>query len=409
MSIAQAQRKPIEVILAELHPGQQRIVDESTRFNVLACGRRFGKTTLGIDLLIDKALDGLPTGWFSPTYKMLSEVWRELKEITLPLQTKVQAQEHRIELITGGSIDCWSLDVADSARGRKYARVVLDEAAMVSGLGNAWQAVIRPTLTDYQGDAFMLSTPKGINFFHECYQRGLDPLQPDWQCWHMPTTDNPMIEPKEVESARLELPEQIFRQEYLAEFMQNEGAVFRNIENCLTALPSTPEAHQGHNIVAGVDWGQKNDFTVISVICVSCRCEIELDRFNKIEWAFQRARLMGIYHKWLITNILVESNSIGSPNLEALINEGMRVRGFETTSSSKQPLIQSLALCFERSECRWLPDATAKTELLAYESKINAITGRIAYSAPEGGHDDTVMARALAWECVQKGGIGNAY
>jgi len=409
VSSAQAQQKPIEITLAELHPGQQRIVDEAVRFNVLACGRRFGKTTLGIDLLIDKSLDGLPTGWFSPTYKMLSEVWRELKEITRPLQTKVQAQEHRIELLTGGSIDCWSLDVADSARGRKYARVVLDEAAMVAGLDNAWQAVIRPTLTDYKGDAFLLSTPKGINFFHECYQRGLDPLQPEWQCWHMPTVANPLIDPGEVESARQELPEQIFRQEYLAEFMQNEGAVFRNIEACLTAQASTPDAHRGHRIVAGVDWGQKNDFTAISVFCASCRSEVELDRFNRIEWAFQRARLRAIYDRWLLSDGLVETNSIGGPNLEALIMEGMRVRGFETTSASKSPLIQSLALCFERGEGRWLPDPTAKTELLAYESKINAITGRISYSAPEGGHDDTVVARALAWECVQKGSLGNAY
>lgn len=409
MSSAPAQQNRIEITLAELHPGQQRIVDEAARFNVLACGRRFGKTTLGIDLLIDKALDGYPVGWFSPTYKMLSEVWRELKEITRPLQTKVQAQEHRIELLTGGSIDCWSLDVADSARGRKYARVVLDEAAMVAGLDNAWQAVIRPTLTDYKGDAFLLSTPKGINFFHECYQRGLDPLQPDWQCWHMPTVGNPLIDSAEVEAARTELPEQIFNQEYLAEFLQNEGAVFRNIEACLTAQPSTPDQHKGHRIVAGVDWGQKNDFTAISVLCASCRCEVELDRFNRIEWAFQRARLRTIYDRWMLSDILVETNSIGGPNLEALAHEGLRVRGFETTSSSKPPLIQSLALCFERMECRWLPDPTAKTELLAYESKINAITGRIAYSAPEGGHDDTVMARALAWECVQKGGIGNAY
>ena len=409
MSNAQAQPKQIELVLPEMHPGQRRIIEQATRFNVLACGRRFGKTMLGIDLLIDKALDGLPVGWFSPTYKMLQEVWSELKRVTQPLQTRISAQDHRLELLTGGLIDCWSLDAADSVRGRKYARVVLDEAAMVPGLAEAWQAAIRPTLTDYQGDAFLLSTPKGINFFHECYQRGIDPLQPDWHCWHMPTVDNPYINPAEIEAARLELPDQVFKQEYLAEFMQNEGAVFRNIEACLTAPVSTPDQHRGHRIVAGVDWGQKNDFTVISTVCANCRSEVELDRFNKIEWAFQRARLRAVYDRWQVSDILVETNSIGGPNLEALHADGLRVRGFETTAASKSPLIQSLALALERSECRWLPDAIGKTELLAYESKINAITGRISYSAPEGGHDDTVMARALAWESIQRGSIGNAY
>jgi hypothetical protein len=399
----------IEVTLPTLHPGQRRIVDEARRFNVLACGRRFGKTMLGIDLLIDRALDGYPVGWFSPQYPMLVDVWKEIKRLTLPLQARVSVQEHRIELITGGVIDCWSLAAVDSARGRKYARVVIDEAAMVPNLDDAWQAVIRPTLSDYQGDAYFLSTPKGLNFFHQCYSRGMDPSQGDWMAWHAKTTDNPYISPDEVETARQELPEQVFQQEYLAEFLQNEGAVFRGIDECLTNDPTTPEQHAGHETVAGVDWGQQNDFTAISVICRTCRREVALDRFNRIEWAFQRARLTEIIREWKVTAVIAESNSIGQPNLEALILEGLPVRGFETTSASKSPLIQSLALALERRECRWLANETARLELLAYEASVNKTTGRISYSAPSGGHDDTVMARALAWKACLEGGFGNAY
>jgi hypothetical protein len=106
---------------------------------------------------------------------------------------------------------------------------------------------------------------------------------------------------------------------------------------------------------------------------------------------------------------MVETNSIGSPNLEALQREGMSVRGFETTGSTKPPLIQSLALALEREECRFLPDPVGRVELLSYESRINSTTGRVSYSAPDGGHDDTVIARAIAWECVQKGNLGTAY
>jgi len=397
----------IELVLPSLHPAQQQIIDEARRFNVLACGRRFGKTMLGIDLIIDKVLDGYPVSWFSPTYKMLAEVWKEIVETTKQLQTRVAKQEHRIELITGGVIDCWSLDAADSVRGRKYARVIVDEAAMVPNLYDSWQAAIRPTMTDYVGsDAFMLSTPKGVDFFFDCFSRGVDDQQSDWKAWQKPTSENPYIDPAEIEAARQELPDQIFRQEYLAEFLQNSGAVFRNIDACLRADSGQ---HQDHRLFAGVDWGQKHDFTVISVICATCRQEVELDRFNKIEWAFQRARLKASIDRWRVQAVIAETNSIGQPNLEALVREGLPVRGFETTASSKPPLIQSLALALERVECQWLPDPVGRVELLSYEAKRNATTGRVSYSAPSGGHDDTVMARALAWECVQRGAVGNAY
>jgi hypothetical protein len=402
-----AASKTIEVVLPSLHPAQQQIIDEARRFNVLACGRRFGKTMLGIDLIIDKVLDGYPVSWFSPTYKMLAEVWKEIVETTKPLQTRVAKQEHRVELITGGVIDCWSLDAADSVRGRKYARVIVDEAAMVPNLYDSWQAAIRPTMTDYVGsDAFMLSTPKGVDFFFDCFSRGVDDQQSDWKAWQKPTSENPYIDPAEIEAARRELPEQIFRQEYLAEFLQNSGAVFRNIDACLRADSGQ---HQSHRLFAGVDWGQKHDFTVISVLCATCRQEVELDRFNKIEWAFQRARLKAIVERWGVQSVMVETNSIGSPNLEALQREGMSVRGFETTGSTKPPLIQSLALALEREECRFLPDPVGRVELLSYESRINSTTGRVSYSAPDGGHDDTVIARAIAWECVQRGNLGTAY
>jgi len=93
---------------------------------------------------------------------------------------------------------------------------------------------------------------------------------------------------------------------------------------------------------------------------------------------------------------LVELNSIGSPNFEALQPDCPNLRGFETTGASKSPLIQSLALALERTEAQWLNDPVGKAELMAYESKISPQTGRVSYSAPEGQHDDTVIARALA-------------
>src|SRR5262245_25735056 len=147
--------------LANLHSSQQLVVSQSKRFNVLVCGRRWGKTTLAIDRLVRPAFESYPVAYFSPTYKMLTDVWRELKRVLYPVTARVSAQEHRIELTSGGIVDMWSLDAPDSVRGRKYKRVVVDEAAMIRDLQEAYQAVIRPTLTDYEGDAWFPSTPKG--------------------------------------------------------------------------------------------------------------------------------------------------------------------------------------------------------------------------------------------------------
>jgi hypothetical protein len=393
-----AQEQSLTIKLPALHAGQRRVAQEARRFNVLACGRRFGKTTFGIDRNVHPALRGLPVVWFSPTYKMLAEVWRDAKRILAPVTRHVSTQEKRLELVTGGTLDMWSLDNPDAARGRKYSRAVIDEAAMISGLEEAWQAVIRPTLTDYEGDAWFLSTPRGVNFFKDLFDRGQDPERGPYASWQMPTLTNPHIPPGDIESAREELPEMVFRQEYLAEFMQGEGAVFRNVEANMVAPAgqSYGQHHDGHRVVAGVDWAQKHDFTAISVVCATCRKEVALDRFNKIEWEFQRGRLKALAGAWKVRHIEAEENSIGSPNIEALRREGLNVVAFTTTAQSKPPLIQSLALALERREYDWLNLPVATAELVAYESKVSANTGRISYGAPEGKHDDTVIARALA-------------
>jgi hypothetical protein len=388
----------IELELPAHHEAQRQIVRESKRFNVVACGRRFGKTLLGTELDLAPALEGYPVAWFSPTYKMLSPVWREIKELFRPVTKSVNVQEHRIDLITGGEFVMWSLEAPEAIRGRPYKRVVVDEAAMVPHFQDTWQAIIRPTLSDYVGDAYWLSTPKGMNFFKQGFDYGQDPLMPDWASWRFPTSANPYIDAAEIESAREELPELTFKQEYLAEFLQSEGAVFRNIEPNLTAQSSDPAVHKGHRIVQGVDWAQKHDFTVICTFCATCHVELALDRFNQIQWAIQRDRLVTAYKFWGVSRTLAEENSIGSPNIEALQKEKINVSPFTTTASSKPPLIQSLALCFERNEAKWLPDPVAKAELVAYESKVSSVTGRPSYGAPEGMHDDTVIARALAWD-----------
>jgi hypothetical protein len=393
----------INLKLPAPHPAQKLIDDCDTRFIVAVCGRRFGKTTSIPRKRIHKLLRGEQGAYFAPSYRMLQEFYRSTKSLLAPITTKVSKQEHRLEFIGGGSLTMWSLDNPDSVRGQKYHFADIDEAAIVKELEEAWNAVIRPTLTDFRGEAAFWSTPKGINYFHKLFTRGTDPEYPDWSSFQFPTSANPYIDASEIEAARMELPLDVYRQEYLAEFITGEGAVFRRIEENLTSDRTTPREHIGHNLVAGVDWGQVSDFTAISIVCENCLQEVELDRFNQLDWEFQRTRLLALMDKWNIKMTMVEENSIGSPNLEALQKNTLRsVKGFLTTASSKPPLIQSLALAFEQTEIKWLDIPVATAELQSYEAHRNEVTNRIQYAGAKGGHDDTVIARALARWAIEE-------
>jgi hypothetical protein len=397
---SQADSGALALDLPPLYPLQQQIKDEAARFNVLCIGRRAGKTYLSTRLILETVQAGFPAAWFVPDYKVAIEAWRDIVRPLKAVATKVNATERRIELPNGGVVEIWTLENEDAGRGRKYKRVVVDEAAMAPRLKLAWENAIRPTLTDMQGDAWFPSTPKGLNYFYELFQRGVDPAQPDWKSWQLPSSVNPFLPQSEIDAIRLEVPELTFKQEILAEFLSGDGAVFRNVDTCLTAPETTPDAHNGHLLVAGIDWAKQHDFTSVSVICCHCRAEVALDRFNQIGWALQRGRVLSLLNKWNVEHALAELNSIGSPNLEALqefLPDNRIVAGFDTTAKSKPKLIQDLALCFERAEAQWLPDQTARHELIAYEATITE-SGYTKYSAPEGGWDDTVIARALAWK-----------
>lgn len=380
---------------------QVRVTREARRFNVVCCGRRWGKTKMGVDRFVEPVLSGRPVGWFAPTYKVLDDAWQQCKLLFEPVTTRKDETDHVLRTVTGGSIEMWSLENEDAGRSRKYARVIVDEAALVHNLGQIWQESIRATLADYQGDAFFFSTPKGMNFFRTVWLRGQDPLQTAWASWQFPTSSNPYIRAEEVEAARRELPERSFRQEWLAEFLEDAGGVFRRVREAATAARVAPYAGL---FVAGLDWAQASDFTVLTVIDARTRRVVDMDRFNQVDWALQRARVRAMAERWQLASIVTEVNSIGSPNFEALAREGLPVVAFETTAASKPPLIESLALALEQGELALLDDPVLVGELEAYERTVSEVTGRSRYSAPEGQHDDTVMSLALAWWGVVSGG-----
>jgi len=402
----------LDIRLANLHPAQQMIRDSPARFKVLACGRRFGKTAIAVDMLCSTLLDGQSAAYFAPTYRMGAEVWRALNERLRPLIRHAREDDWRMELRTGGIFEGWSLasGAGEWVRGRKYHFVVIDEAALFDS-ADMWHGAIRPLLTDYEGGALFCSTPKGRNWFWQLYSQGQSADYPDWASWRYPTAANPYIKAAEIEAAKRGMPERFYRQEYEAVFLDDGGVVFRNVDRvCVgkpyTLTPSPSPSGRGERsseaCYFGVDWGKDNDFTAVSVMTREGR-QVWLERFNQIGWATQRGRLAALYERFQPNMILAEENSIGSVNIEALQAEGLPVRGFMTTAKSKTPLIDHLALAMEKGEVLLLDDAILKHELMAYE--MNRTRQGWSYSAPPGVHDDTVIVTALSlWVAKRYGG-----
>jgi hypothetical protein len=377
---------------AKPHPGQAAVHDHPARFKVLAAGRRWGKTRLGVHECLDVASRGGRAWWVAPSYKMSEVGWRPLKNMGLKIGAEIRKVDRQIILPGGGEIAVRSADNPDSLRGEGLDFVVMDECAFM--LEEAWTEALRPALSDRLGKAMFISTPKGRNWFWRLWMRGQG-SDPDWRSWRLPTSDNPFIQGSEVEAARTMLPELTFEQEYLAVFLENQGAVFRNMAACMSAPNTTPEAHRGHHIIAGLDWGKQKDFTATSIGCSTCRVEIARDRFNQIDYQYQYQRIGELWRHWGVQSAQVETNSIGEPGFEALQRAGLPVMGFVTTASTKPPLIENMALTLERAEWQFHADPIWTGELEAYERKVSPTTGRSQYGAPDGMHDDTVMARAL--------------
>ncbi len=380
-------RLQIEPIEDALHDGQLRVLREAGRFNVLECGRRFGKTHMGIQLAVDRAIDGAEVGWFAPTYRYLADPWRAVEKILGPAIVKLDRVEKRIDLVSGGSIDFWSLDSVDAGRGRRYDRVIIDEAGIVRDLGPAWQETIRATLADKQGDAWFLGTPKGRSFFHRCFERG-QIGDGGWKSWRLPTTTNPTIRPEEIAAAEKELPRMVFEQEFLGIPADDGGNPFGldAIERSVGDLSTDPVAAIGIDLAKSVDYtvvcGLDND----GGVCL-------LERWQG-PWAETIRRIESLISE---QPVLIDSTGVGDPIVEDLQRRHPRVEGFKFSQTSKQQLMEGLATAFQTGRVR-IPDGWLRVECETFEYAYTR-TG-VRYEAPSGMHDDGVCALALALRCL---------
>ena len=228
---------------------------------------------------------------------------------------------------------------------------------------DAWTEALRPALADRKGGALFISTPKGHNWFWHLWH-GADAA--DWKAWRFTSYDNPFIDNAEIDAAKAQLPERTFSQEFLAEFIDDAGGVFRSVMAAATATPA--DGRRGDTMyVAGLDWALSYDFTVLSIVNVNTRELVYIDRYNGVDYSMQRQRIKAACDRFGVAGIIAEANAMGKPNNDELRRMGLPVRDFTTTNATKADIIENLAAAFEQGNIRILNDAQLIAELQAYE------------------------------------------
>ena len=225
----------MEIRLPELHQGQVDIFNARAQFNVVCCGRRWGKTKLMVAMAGNEAAYGGKVGLFTPEHKQLSEPFDELTEILRPIKRTFDRTNGRIRLLTDGKIDFWATtDNHLAGRGREYHLGCWDEVAFAKNnqAGEIWKKAIKPTLLTTRGSFWLFSTPNGIdqdNFFYQAWHdRSLGFKQ-----HHAPTSSNPYVPPDELEKYKKEYHPLAFQQEFLAEFIDWGSSTFFKLDYLL--------------------------------------------------------------------------------------------------------------------------------------------------------------------------------
>lgn len=377
--------------LPSLHAGQVTVYRNRKRFNVVQCGRRWGKTLFGEVVACEGAIEGNSVGWFAPTYKYLEEVWRDLNRDLRNVIKTSSFQQKRIELRTGGTIECWTMDSPDPGRSRKYHTVILDECGITKDLLEIWRSSIRATLTDYKGDAWLLGTPKGRREFHTLFAKG-EQGDEGWASFRMPTSSNPAIDPDEIAAAKRELPPHIFAQEFEGIPADDGGNPFgmAAIAECF----GLGRTIQDRKVVCfGIDLARAQDYTVVTGLNAGGQV-VYFDRWNGIPWHETMSRITRATESAKVP-AYADSTGVGDAICEELQRRGNGyIEGFHFSSKSKQGLMEGLAAGIQTKAIAFAEEVI-RSELECFEYEYTK-TG-VSYSAPSGLHDDCVCSLALAW------------
>jgi len=388
--------------------GQVEVLADEHRFQVLRAGRRWGKTKVGARKLLRKAInqDDTLCWWIANSYRNVrrgyAEVVRQLpRELLAKPAPAATAQELVLQLVTGSRIEFYSAGNPDALAGAGVDSVVGDEAALWPHGEELWFQLVRPTLMDTGGDALLISTPRGRNWFYRMDMKGKDPHEPDFQSWHFPQSANPYIPTEETEAAREEMPDFMYRQEIMAEYVSSAASIF-DTDGAVVQMVE-PRGH----VFVGIDLGKKQDYTVITACRAEDRMPCHHERFDRLtKWPHQKEAIMdalslieGTYGVTGVT-VAVDTGGPGDVVVDDLEDEGVDIQPVKFTNQWKRQAVRQLAADLAGGRAFILPQQ--QEEFDSYEYEITD-SGNYKFEAATG-HDDEVSAKLLEhWELTQSG------
>ncbi|HWY35521.1 MAG TPA: phage terminase large subunit [Nitrosopumilaceae archaeon] len=385
----------------EPHDKQKEVLrscslESPNMYTIVVAGRQGGKSTSAKHQTIYWSLTypGSRIWYVMPSEGQCRSVWRDIVVALQPtgvIKSK-KASSGSIEIIFhNGTILEFKSGSSSSLRGTPINFLILDEAAFLKA--SVVESDILPSLNVAGRKVLICSTPKGKNWLWNFYQMGQDKHNKDYKSFKFVSTDNPQADIKKIQIAKDRAPEGIFRQEYLAEFV--DGAeVFKNIDELCCLKPEDFTPINGIKTFCGIDIGLKTDETVITIIDQSGHMVL-IDRFTGLSTPATVNRILEILKKWKPTKTSIETNNQGLTIFDYLFKEYKNIEEFTTTNQSKEEIVNRLIAAFSGKEIKLFNDSEIKKQLEAFIFEMTE-TGKVRYKAGYG-HDDIVISVCLAW------------
>jgi phage terminase large subunit-like protein len=380
-----------------MSPDQTRMIDDPHPLLWVGTGTKTGKTVAGAQWIIEGIALGDRCAWVGPWFKRTRTGWEHVAGAfkAAKLAGLVRSRDDEMRLLlpaSGGVLECFSGDNPDSIFGEAFNRVFVDEAGRQPP--GVLSAVTSTTTATNGRIKVAFNLDRGRRHWAIAgllaARSGDDPAQ-GWIT--LKTSQSPYVPAEAIERARRTLPAHVFAALYDAEIQDDGATVFRGIEGCIAG--ELEPYRQGFRYVIGVDLARKVDWTVACVVCVETRHVVAWERSHGLPWHEQRRRIKALAEAYHGARCVVDATGVGDPNVEELVRDGVRVDPFVFTGPSKRDLVESLIVAVEQRRVTFprIEALVSELEVFEYEQRPS---GLLSYNAPDGYHDDCVMALALA-------------
>lgn len=395
------------IMRAFLYPGVKE--------TYVASGSKFGKSLAAATCMTNAAM-AKPSAkwrWIAPIYRQAKIGMEYFNKILPPpphsevIESKMVIKLPHLDSV----IEFWHTQNPVDLEGAGVHGQIFDEAAKIH-----YDAYVsaKTTTSFTRGPSMFISTPYGKNWFYKKYTEAKDEMtwalkrgkNPERLAIHAPTTDNPFISKEVIEQARRDIPDRLFRQLFLAEFV-DDGSIFVGVRECIRGAEIMFDGASQHwvsdnakncEVVIGVDWAKQRDYAVFMAIDYAAkpRKVVGLQRFHGISYVEAVKELYHFTKRFKhVGTIWHDRTGVGEALDDLLGNTPLPFHGVTFTSQSKASLINGLGLTFEQRDIELPNWPLMISELDNYEVTVTE-TGNMRYNAASGGHDDTVIGLALA-------------